>query len=517
MQADFGSAGYGRAVWRAYEEVALKAGDKIAIHGDRDAISFAQLRVESASLARALPSDLQGKVIGLAIEDPIYFMIAYFALAQSSVYLVLVDPRLSAKERAELLADMAVDRLLTCIDPKHDRIVGRVFETPAERQFELSATERVQGMESRATYQDGDFVVHTTSGSTGRPKGIAISGENVIARVASWRDSTSLRAEDVVFCMLTLSHCHGIEILMLPALLTGCSVVAPTPSSLSPRRISNLIARHEVTLLSSLPWFYILMNDAMEPAKCDFSSIRMMVSGSARIDPLVSRDFEEKFGIRIHQTYGLSEIGAICLDRKGADPTMVGPALDGVETKILPIGDDPDEGELLARGGGLARGYVNAPEAAADMFREGWLWTKDIVRKEAEGFRIVGRQSRFINSGGNKIAPSMIEDALMECGAVQEVAVKGISDPIEGEKIAAFIVWSGAPELALLQDHSRARLAAYCQPRDWISLPALPRNSIGKIMLEALDVPADHANTPPLTPDPNQTSGKTSSQTIGDA
>lgn len=444
---------------------------------------------EALSLAEGLGDTVRGKVVGLQVESPIEFMVAYFAIARLGAYLVLVDPRLSDVERSGLLGDLAVDLLLVL--DRERQLPGNTatIVTGAGRMYRLWATESAITRNVEAHYAADDFVVHTTSGSTGRPKGIAISASNVLARVVSWRDSTSLTAADTVLCMLTLSHCHGIEILMLPALMTGCTVVAPLPLTLTGRRLARLIEQHLVTVISTLPWFYSVMLESVSPSRCNLSSIRMMISASARIERQVAEAFKEKFGIQVRQAYGLSEIGAICLDRDGRDDTLVGVPLEGVEVQLVSTDGSPDTGELIARGPGLARGYVNAPAAQAEMFRDGWLWSQDIVHREPDGFRIIGRRSRFINVGGNKVAPTMVEEALMSHASLREVAVAGFPDPVEGERIVAFVVWNGAPDLDGVKTYARAQLAPYCLPREWVTLPALPRNSIGKVLVSHLQRP----------------------------
>lgn len=479
----------GNEVFDSFSNACDRYGEKTAVVGDGAKISFAALMREALGLANALPDTARGRVVGLQVESPIDFMVAYFAIARFGAYLVLVDPRLTDIERSSLLGDLAVDLLLV-LDRERQLPNGAVpLETAEGRHFRLWPTEGTVKRNGEARYEPSDFVVHTTSGSSGPPKGIALSGANVLARVASWRDSTSLTSEDTVLCMLTLSHCHGIEILMLPALMTGCTVVAPMPSALTARKLVKLIEQHSVTLISTLPWFYSIMLESVSPARCNLSSIRMLISASAKIERTVAEAFKEKFGIQIRQAYGLSEIGAICLDREGRDDTLVGVPLEGVEVRLMPTGEVADTGELIARGPGLARGYINAPAAQAEMFRDGWLWSQDIVRREPDGFRIIGRRSRFINVGGNKVAPAMIEEALMSYPALREVAVVGFPDPVEGERIVAFVVWHGASDLDGLKTFARTQLAPYCRPLEWVTLQALPRNSIGKVLTSQMQRP----------------------------
>jgi len=471
---------FGALVFDAFQKTCDSCPEKTAIVSDGNEISFAQLEREAKSLASVLGDAVRSRVVGLQIESPIDFMIAYFALATCDAYLVLVDPRQTAEQRENLLADLAVNHVLVLSREQPSPEPGVRCLTEAGRDYCLCPT--AVTLNPAARYEAGDFVVHTTSGSTGRPKGIAISAKAVMARVESQQKSIRLTADDTILCMLTLSHCHGIEVLMLPGLMTGCTVVAPSPPTITARRLVKLIEQHRVTYFSTLPWFYSLMNESMTPDKCDFSSVRMMISASAKIQRRVANEFKSKFGIQIHQAYGLAEISTICVDRDGLDDTLIGFPLELVEVKLASKDASTNEGELIARGPGLARGYINAPDDQAEMFRDGWLWSKDIVRREPNGFRLVGRLSSFINVGGDKVAPAMVEDVLMEYRNLRDVAVKGLEDPIEGERIVAFVILAADSDLDALKAHSRKRLPPHCQPREWVIVSELPRNSIGKIL-----------------------------------
>src|SRR5262249_1892506 len=113
-----------------------------------------------------------------------------------------------------------------------------------------------------AGYQAGDFVVHCTSGSTGEPKGIVMSQDAIDARVRLWAGDLELTARDVVLCALPLSPCHGIDVLTLPTLIRGGTVVFARAGRLTGRGLAQRIAQSAVTVVSGLPIMYQLLAEA---------------------------------------------------------------------------------------------------------------------------------------------------------------------------------------------------------------------------------------------------------------
>jgi acyl-CoA synthetase (AMP-forming)/AMP-acid ligase II len=134
----------------------------------------------------------------------------------------------------------------------------------------------------------------------------------------------------------------------------------------------------------------------------------------------------------------------------------------------------------------LARGYYFSPEAEQEMFRDGWLWTQDVIQWDENGIRIIGRQSRFINSGGNKINPIEVEDALRLYPGVAEVVVAGVKDDQRTERIVAFVKPEGQIEASMLRTFLTTRIANYKIPDEYVFVNGIPKNAIGKIQLAKL-------------------------------
>jgi malonyl-CoA/methylmalonyl-CoA synthetase len=153
--------------------------------------------------------------------------------------------------------------------------------------------------------------------------------------------------------------------------------------------------------------------------------------------------------------------------------------------------NEPDTvGEIEVSGPTLFSGYLNRPEATAEVMHGGWLRTGDLaVRGPGGELRVLGRRATdLISSGGYKIGAGEIEDALLEHPGVAEVAVTGEADPDLGERVVAWVVAATDPPPGLteLAEHVTRLLAPHKRPRTVRYLPELPRNDLGKIRKNAL-------------------------------
>jgi long-chain acyl-CoA synthetase len=174
-------------------------------------------------------------------------------------------------------------------------------------------------------------------------------------------------------------------------------------------------------------------------------------------------------------------------------PESIGRALPGCEIKIVdPSGkslDDGEVGELVFRSPSNMNGYYNRPEATAETLRDGWLWSGDLGRRDAEGyFFIVGRSKDMVIHGGANIYPAELESVLVTHPAVSECAVIGVPDLRFGENVRAYVVLRGGATATAdqLKEFMGQHLAAYKIPDDIAFLDSLPRGPTGKVLKRAL-------------------------------
>jgi long-chain acyl-CoA synthetase len=231
----------------------------------------------------------------------------------------------------------------------------------------------------------------------------------------------------------------------------------------------------------------------------DVSTLRLCVSGGSAMPVEVLRGFEEAFGCKVLEGYGLSETSPVASfnhpdrDRK---PGTIGTPVEGVEMKV--VDDDGNDlaqgevGEIVIKGHNVMKGYWNREEETAEAIKDGWFFTGDMGRIDEDGyFSIVDRKKEMIIRGGYNVYPREIEEVLYEHEAVQEAAVIGVPDESMGEEVAAVVVLKQGREVdeATLRDFVKGEVAGYKYPRRIHFVDELPKGPTGKILKREIEVP----------------------------
>jgi acetyl-CoA synthetase len=213
----------------------------------------------------------------------------------------------------------------------------------------------------------------------------------------------------------------------------------------------------------------------------------------------------DAFGMPIHDNWWQTETGGIMIANTVAmdvKPGSMGKPLPGVEAAVarrdakgIRFIEDPEEqGELVLRAGwpSMFCGYLDQEERYRKCFAEGWYFTGDLAKRDADGyFWFVGRADDVIKSAGHLIGPFEVESALMEHPAVAEAGVIGKPDPMLGEMVKAFVMLKAGFEesealRAQILGHARKRLGAAVAPKEIAFATTLPRTRSGKIMRRLL-------------------------------
>jgi long-chain acyl-CoA synthetase len=264
-------------------------------------------------------------------------------------------------------------------------------------------------------------------------------------------------------------------------------------------RATALVREHAVTILAGVPAMFaslLELSDAEAPAVA-FRSVRLAVAGAAELPEPVATAFRDRFGVTIHEGYGLTEAAPIvtttAVDRAPRFGS-IGPALPGVDVRLVDAdGTDAavgDPGEIWVRGPNVFAGYWHDQEATARVLVDGWLRTGDVAVADDDGFlSLVDRMKDLVIVSGFNVYPAEVEDALRTHPDVADAAVVGAPDARTGEAVVAFVVPRGgapAPSLAAVRDHVARRLARYKVPTAVHAVTELPRNQSGKILRREL-------------------------------
>ncbi|MBB2916218.1 acyl--CoA ligase [Cupriavidus alkaliphilus] len=334
-----------------------------------------------------------------------------------------------------------------------------------------------------------------TSGTTGTPKGVLLTHRNLVANGASVSREHALGAGDRVLATLPLYHINGLVVTAIAPLVHGGSVVMPMRFSAS--AFWHDIARHGCTWLNVVPTIIAyLLNDPDGRAP---GGVRFCRSASAALPPEHHRAFEQRFGIGVIETMGMTETAAPAfsnpLDPQQRRIGSIGRP-SGTQARVLGRDGQPlpdgEIGEIVLQGESVMAGYYKAPEVTREAFTpDGWLRTGDLGYRDAQGyFYITGRAKELIIKGGENIAPREIDEALLRHPGVLEAAAVGVPDPAYGQEIVAFIVRREAVACddAALRAHCLRELGRYKTPREFRFIAELPRGPSGKVQrLKLLD------------------------------
>jgi len=346
-----------------------------------------------------------------------------------------------------------------------------------------------QSSRGSSGYPGGDdfaLLLHT-SGTTSRPKGVPLTHTNVLRSALNIASHYALTSADRSLVVLPLFHGHGLIGVALATLASGGTAIVPARFSAS--RFWGLFRKHGATWYSAVPTIHEVLLERADRDRAPDRGARFLRSCSAALAPAVLADLEKRFGAPVLQAYGLTEaahqVASNPLPPRPRKPGTVGFAT-GVEIAII---DETGRhlpanrpGEVVVRGPDVMRGYRNDPEATAAAFINGWLRTEDAGVLDDDGYlALTGRIKELINRGGEKIAPSEIDDVLLANPAVAEAAAFGVPDAKYGEEVWAAVVLKGDSDAERLQAFCRTHLADFKVPKVILITSALPKNEMGKV------------------------------------
>lgn len=330
-----------------------------------------------------------------------------------------------------------------------------------------------------------------TSGTTGNPKGVMLSHANLIAAGRNVELAHHITPDDTGLCVLPIYHINGLCVTVMGTLTSASRLVMPY--KFSNRLFWDQIYQHDCSWFSAVPtlFSYILNDDAEKPLNRD--RLRFARSASAPLPPETHRKFEDRFGIPIIETMGLTETGAQILSNPLPPKTRkIGSPGVGVgnEVKIInPEDMSPrptnTEGEIVIRGNNVMIGYLDQPEETAKTITaDGWLRTGDLGRMDEDGFvYVTGRIKELIIKGGENIAPREIDEVLLEHDAVLEAAAFARPCDDYGQRVEACVRLKDGRDLeqAHIIAHCHDRLGKFKSPDIVHILDDLPKGPSGKV------------------------------------
>jgi malonyl-CoA/methylmalonyl-CoA synthetase len=336
-----------------------------------------------------------------------------------------------------------------------------------------------------------------TSGTTGRPKGVVTTHETIGAQISSLVEAWGWTPSDRLLLTLPLHHVHGIINGLGSALAVRatCEILP----AFDAEKVWSRLASGEITVFTAVPTVYSRLIASWEQSTPDVQAarsagvrtLRLMMSGSAALPVSMLERWREISGHTLLERYGMTEIGMALANPLHGErrPGFVGAPLPGVDVRLVnESGMEVPEGtagEVEVRGPSVFSEYWQRPEETAAAFRDGWFRTGDMATFERGSYRLLGRTSvDIIKTGGFKVSALEIEETLRTHPSIAECAVVGVADDEWGERVSAAVELreEGGLTLDQLQKWAKERLAPYKIPRALAAVPALPRNTMGKVV-----------------------------------
>jgi long-chain acyl-CoA synthetase len=473
----------------------------------------------------------RGDRLALYTQNVPQYVIALIATWKLGGIAVAINPMLTPHEIEKLIADSTPTTFLSLSELYSDELavtldrssVTRVISTsaldfrnaddvrvlPAARVSTPAGTDDLTDLVDRYAGQTPDVlalglddvaVITYTSGTTGVPKGAMNTHRNVATGGSAYRDWFGLGEDDVILGVAPLFHVTGLSGHIAVALAARATLVLFYRFDVGVAL--DMIRTYEPTFTVGAITVFIALANSPDVTKDALSSLTTIASGGAPIPAATVERFENRFGVYIHNVYGMTETTSPVLSVPMGKRAPVGAETGALSVGIpvlsaqvrvvdetfvaLPAGQ---LGELAVRGPQVVDGYWRNEAETAAAIKGGWLLTGDVAYADDDGwYYLVDRKKDMIVASGYKVWPREVEDVLYTHDAVLEAGVVGLPDPYRGETVKAYVSLRKGVTVQPheLVDFCRTRMAAYKYPREVEIVDVIPKTATGKILRRSL-------------------------------
>ncbi len=465
--------------------------------------SYVQLNDQSNRIATGLlkMGVKAGEPVGLCAPNSADWIAFYFGVLKSGAIAVTLSAVLSGEELATLVSHSRL-RFLLAHESRLQDLDRLKSQSGVEKvicpggDLELGDLVKTGSGSFKAVERDREdtAAILYTGGTTGLPKGVMLTHEGIQCSshmIAHFERSTE---NDLALCFLPFNHVFGqVHIMNGTILSAGCIELLP---AFDLDQVLTAMEAGRVTKFFAVPTVYIRLL-SIGDLKKRLGKLRYCFSAAASMPMEIVKQWKERSGITIAESYGMTEAMPVTFNHYYPDRHVVGSvgqAVHGVEIQIRDkegnLLEQGQEGEICIRGRNVMKAYLNNPEGTRSAFWEGgWLRSGDIGVFDRDGYLyLVDRLKDLIITGGENVYPREVEEALYTRPEVEQCAVVGLPDREWGERVVAFIV--PKPGQRVVADEMRTslktRLSPFKVPKEYIMVNELPKSPAGKILKREL-------------------------------
>jgi amino acid adenylation domain-containing protein len=489
------------------ERAAERFGGSLAVSDGSRGLSFAELYAAAAATAEVLAAQgiRRGDRVGVCMEKCTEQAVAVLAVLLADAVVVPILPSLKHDNIEHIVRDSGM-RLAVTDEVRAIELQGAAPDLPLVPARELcrfpAGTDGGRPAAARSIGRDLAGIIYS-SGSTGRPKGIMVSHGNLTdgARIVASYLGTG--PDDRIGSVLSLNFDYGLNQLW-QSLLTGAQL--HLHQLVFPADCFSLLERERITVLPVMP---VIVTRLFDPRllrggrRWDLSAVRLVSTSGGPVSARMLEQLAATFpAAGVVLMYGLTEAFRstyLPADQLSARPASIGKAIPDVEILVLDDqGNDvgPGEpGELVHRGGCVAKGYWNAPEATAARFREldrfpgeKVVFSGDLVSRDEDGYLyFLGRRDAMIKTSGFRVSPTEVEDVAVRFPGVDACIAVGMANVEIGEDIVLAYDATDEVDEAALRAFLVRELPPHMVPRRLVRLSSLPATgNEGKIDRQAV-------------------------------
>jgi fatty-acyl-CoA synthase len=495
---------------------AAACGDRVAVIEVGRALDYRALETRSARCAAWLRAAgvARGDRVAIVLANRAAFLETVFAAARIGAIALPINTRLAPPEMRQIFDDAEPRVLLheAELDERIERACAGMASPPlglraggARDAYEATLDAHAPDFSIEAVSPDDPMILMYTSGTTGVPKGALLPHRKTLANSLNAQLFFDCCGTDRVLVVVPLFHSFGLQILSIPALYAGASLVLQR--TFDAAALWQAVADHGVTFFGGVPTMFgdlLAALDARDDRAALVAKLRFAFTAGAAIPVELIHAFEQR-GLLLKQGFGQTETSILCcLDAHDAirKAGSVGKPVFHAEVRVVRRDgiDGPSDawrdvavgetGEIVVRGPITMTGYWKRPEASAETLREGgWLRTGDLATVDDEGFvTLVGRARDLFISGGENVYPAQVEETYGQHPDLREIAVVGVPDERFGEVGRAYVVLAPGASLdeTSLRNWGRERLATFKVPRSFVAVALLPRTVTGKVQKHRL-------------------------------